>query len=266
MAINTQKKGSLEYLTAKGIAVPHAFTTRLGGVSEGYLSSLNLAMHRGDTPENVEKNWRILSNSLGFSLQNLVLTRQTHSDLVRRVTRRDCAGLDHHAYPECDALITDESGIALGIFTADCTPLLFHDPVTGAVGAAHAGWRGTAAAIGAKTVEAMVNAFGCRREDIRAAIGPNIGPCCFETDAEVPEAMVSTYGSAAQGHIRSAGPKYYVNLKALNALSLREAGLVHIEISEDCTVCQCHRYWSHRVTGGQRGSQGAIIVCREGTK
>ena len=266
MSIITQKQGALEYLTCDGIAVSHAFTTRFGGVSKGDFSSLNLAMHRGDAPENVEINWSILADALGFPLQNLVLTRQTHSDLVRKVSRRDAMGLDHHLYPECDALITIDPGTALGIFTADCTPLLFHDPVTGAVGAAHAGWRGTAAAIGAKTVEAMVAAYGCRREDIRAAIGPNIGPCCFETDAEVPEAMVTTYGAAAQAHIRKAGQKYYVNLKALNALSLWDSGLVHIEISQDCTVCQSQRFWSHRVTQGRRGSQGAVILCREGRK
>lgn len=264
MSIITQKQGALEYLTAEGISVPHGFTTRLGGVSEGDFASLNLGMHRGDAPENVEKNWRILSEAIGFSLQNLVLTRQIHSDIVRKVTKQDAMGLDHHLYPECDALITCDPGTALGIFTADCTPLLFHDPVTGAVGAAHAGWRGTAAAIGAKTVEAMVVAYGCRREDLRAAIGPNIGVCCFETDAEVPEAMVTTYGTVAEKFIRKVGQKYYVNLKEINALSLRAAGVTHIEISKDCTACQSHRFWSHRVTQGRRGSQGAVIQCREG--
>lgn len=264
MSIITQKQGALEYLTAEGISVPHAFTTRLGGVSEGDFASLNLGMHRGDAPENVEKSWRILSEAIGFSLQNLVLTRQTHSDIVRQVTKLDAMGLDHHLYPECDALITCDPGTALGIFTADCTPLLFHDPVTGAVGAAHAGWRGTATAIGAKTVEAMVAAYGCRREDLRAAIGPNIGPCCFETDGEVPDAMIKTYGAAAEKYIRKVGRKYYVNLKEINALSLRAVGVTHVEISEDCTACQSHRFWSHRVTQGRRGSQGAVILCGEG--
>ena len=110
----------------------------------------------------------------------------------------------------------------------------------------------------------MIAAYGCRREDIRAAIGPNIGPCCFETDGEVPEAMVKTYGAAAENFIRKVGHKYYVNLKEINALSLREVGVTHIEISKDCTVCQSHRFWSHRVTQGHRGSQGAVILCRGG--
>jgi YfiH family protein len=149
------------------------------------------------------------------------------------------------------------------VFTADCTPILFHDPVTGAVGAAHAGWRGTASQIGAKTVAAMVEHFGCDPANIRAAIGPNIGQCHFQTDSDVPEAMLEAFGEEAERFIRVDGDKYYVNLKEINALSLRRAGVVHIEISDACTACEHHRFWSHRVTKGQRGSQGAVIVCKE---
>lgn len=264
MSMQTIRMGALEYLTAQNISVPHAFTTRLGGVSEGYLSSLNLGAHRGDDPGNIWENYRILGTALDFDPRNCVLTHQIHSDIVRIVGSQDAAGLDHRDYPECDGLITNEPGVALVIFTADCTPLLFHDPVTGAVGAVHAGWRGTAAEIGAKTVAAMEAAYGCRRQDIRAAIGPNIGFCCFETDEDVPTAMRTAYGSAAEEFIRMVDKKYYVNLKELNALSLKNAGLGHIEISTECTACQCRRFWSHRVTQGERGSQGAIIVCKEG--
>lgn len=266
MSIITNKIGTLEYLTAEAISVPHCFTTRLGGVSTGSLASLNLGMHRGDDPANVAENFRRLGAALGFSAEDLVLTRQTHSDIVRRVGWADCAGIDHREYPECDALITNEPGVTLMIFTADCTPLLLHDPVTGAVGAAHAGWRGTAKAIGAKTVAAMVREFGCKPENIRAAIGPNIAQCHFETGVDVPEAMLDTFGDVADPFIRHAGEKYYVNLKELNALSLRMAGVKRIEISDACTVCQSDRFWSHRVTRGDRGSQGALIRCMEGSK
>ena len=262
--IISQTVGSLEYLVAEGIAAPHCFTTRLGGVSEGYLSSLNIAMHRGDKPENVEENYRILGSALGFSTADVVMTWQFHSDIVRVVTKKDCAGIDHHAYPKCDALVTNDPGTALVIFTADCTPILLHDPVTGAVGAAHAGWRGTAAGIAGKTAKTMVAAFGCDPKNIRAAIGPNIAQCCFETDADVPEALLAAYGKEAEKYIRCTGSKYYVNLKEINALSLRRAGVEHVEISTECTACQHHRFWSHRVTRGQRGSQGAIIICKEG--
>jgi len=264
MAIKTVTQGTLEYLAAEGIGVPHAFTTRLGGISAGQFFSLNLAMHRGDPHENVEKNYTVLAKVLGFDSRNLVLTRQIHSDIVRTVTRKDARGFDHRTYPECDALITRDPGTVLGIFTADCTPILFYDPVAGAVGAAHAGWRGTAADIAGKTVRAMEQTFGCRAVDIHAAIGPNIGPCCFETDEDVPKALEAAFGSGIWDYARKKQDKYYVNLKEINALALRRAGVENIEISTDCTMCAHDRFWSHRYTRGNRGSQGAIIVCKEG--
>ena len=263
MAVRTVKRNALEYLVADGLSVPHGFTTRLGGVSTGHAAWLNLGMNRDPQPENVVKNYHILAQALGFSPEKLVLTRQTHSDIVRKVTSRDARGVDHHAYPECDGLITDEPGTALCVFTADCTPILLWDPVTGAVGAAHAGWRGTVSKIAAKTAQQMADAYGCRREDLRAAIGPNIGFCCFETDGDVPEAIRQAYGEAAEPYIRKKGEKFYLDLKAINELALREAGISKIDISDACTACQSQRFWSHRVTRGLRGSQGAIIVCKE---
>lgn len=263
MPIVTVKQGNLEYLRAEGICVPHCFTTRLGGVSTGHLASLNIGMHRGDDPACVAQNHRILAQAIGYDTEKLVLSHQVHTDTVRCVTAADARGFDHHAYPECDALITNEPETALMIFTADCTPILLCDPVTGAVGAVHAGWRGTAMDIAGKTVRAMVAAFDCRESDICAAIGPNIGPCCFETDAEVPVAMRRTYGAAAEEWISPSGDKYYVNLKALNAHALRLAGVQNIEISGACTMCSHSRFWSHRFTRGNRGAQGAVIVCKE---
>jgi YfiH family protein len=263
--IVTKKQGTLEYLVAEVITVPHAFTTRHGGVSSGSQDSLNLAIGRGDSRGNVEANLRILAKELQFDPEKYVLTRQIHSDIVRVVTDADCSGFFHRDYPECDALVTNTPGVTLMVFTADCTPLLFHDPVTGAVGAAHAGWRGTAQNIGAKTVEAMVKNFGCRPENIRAAIGPNLGQCHFETDLDVPAALTVAYGEEIHAYIRHEGKKYYPDLKGINALALRRAGVRYIEISDACTWCESDRFWSHRVTKGDRGSQGAVITCKEGT-
>ncbi len=263
MAVRTITKGTLEYLAADNITAPHCFTTRRGGVSKGYLESLNLGADRGEPAENVEKNFGILADELGFELKNLVLTHQTHSVIVHNVTKADANGVDHHAYPESDALITNDPGTALVVFAADCTPILLHDPVTGAVGAAHAGWRGTAGKIAAITAQAMIREFGCDPKNICAAIGPNIAQCCFETDADVPDAMKKAYGAAAEAFIRKAGNKFYVNLKALNALALHEVGVENIQISELCTACEPDRFWSYRRIGGRRGSQGAIIVCKE---
>ena len=264
MSVVTKKLDRMEYLVAENISVPHCFTTRLGGVSRGHLESLNLVASRGDDPANVVENFRIVGAALGFKPENVVMAHQTHSDIVLRVgAEHRGAGVVKPSLPECDALITNEPGVALFISTADCTPILLCDPVTGAVGAAHAGWRGTASAIGAKTVKDMCEAFGCDPKDLRAAIGPNIGLCHFETDADVPEAMLAAYGAEAEPYIFPKGNKFYLDLKAINALSLRRAGVEHIELSDACTVCQCDRFWSHRVTRGVRGAQGAIIMKGE---
>lgn len=264
--METIKKGTLEYLRAENIGVPHGFTTRFGGVSTGINASLNLALNSQDTLKNVEKNLRILADALGFDPEKLVMTRQIHSDIVRVVTEKDHLGLCHRDYPACDGLVTNTPGVALLVFTADCTPLLLHDPVTGAVGAAHAGWRGTVSAIGAKCVEAMVRNFGTNPKDIRAAIGPNIGFCHFETDTDVPQAMGDAFGPEVEPYIEKRGDKYHLDLKAINVMVLRRAGVESIEISDACTCCQSDRFWSHRVTKGARGSQGAIIVCKEAAK
>ena len=267
MSINTVQRGELEYLVSDRISVPHAFTTRRGGVSGGYLQSLNLGMHRGDSEANVRENYRILGETLGFSPACMVLANQVHGDRVLCVDRADCRGADARDYPPCDALITACPDCALVVFTADCTPILLYDPRTGAVGAAHAGWRGTAACIAARTVEAMQAHFGTRPEDIHAAIGPNIGPCCFETHGDVPQAMRQALGAQADPFLIPFGPeKFHVDLKGLNAHILRLAGVTQIDVSTDCAACQSSRFWSHRVTGGQRGSQGDVIVCKGGRK
>ena len=267
MSITTIKIGALEFFAAEHIPVPHCFTTRLGGVSQGQFSSMNIGILRGDDPACVAENFRLLGEAVGFTLDDLVSTRQSQSDIIWQVGRAQRGtAITPGSSPECDALITNEPGTGLVVYTADCTPVLLHDPVTGAVGAAHAGWRGTVADIAGKTARAMIAAYGCNPSDIRAAIGPNIGQCHFETDRDVPDAALATFGADAEPYIRQVGAKYYVNLKELNALALRRAGVVHIEISEECTVCRLDRYWSQRANGYQRGNQGAVILCKEGSK
>ena len=121
----------------------------------------------------------------------------------------------------------------------------------------------TAAGIAGKVVETMTNAFGTDPADLRCAIGRNVGICHFETDADVPEAMLAAFGDEVSAYISKVGEKYHLDLKAINAMVLRRAGVTHIEISGECTMCQSQRFWSHRVTQGIRGSQGAVIVCQE---
>lgn len=199
MSFRVHREGELEYLTSDVLdGAAHCFSTRFGGVSEGALASLNLGTHRGDRPENVLENYARLGRAAGFAPEETVFTKQVHSALVERVGRADCGrGLQWEAEHGVDGLVTNEPGVALTIFSADCTPVLLFDPIARAIGAAHAGWRGTAAGIAARAVEAMQREFGCRPENIRAAIGPCIGPCCFETDADVPDAMRAALGSEA---------------------------------------------------------------------
>ncbi len=261
--MKSRKCDTLAYDESELISVPHCFTTRLGGVSTGALESLNIGIHRGDSPENVMENYRILGKALGFSPEDTIFTKQVHGSEILTVGLQDRGtGLFRPQQIPCDGLITNAPGAVLVVFTADCTPILLHDPVTGAVGAVHAGWRGTALGIAGKAVERMCAEFGCRAEDIRAAIGPNIGACCFETNADVPEAMQEAFGADAGPFIVPTGEKFHVDLKGINAMVLKKAGVTRIDISTECTACRNDRYWSHRITGGNRGSQGAVIVCR----
>ena len=264
MGFYVNQTGALEYLTADTLqGTAHCFSTRYGGVSEGILASLNLGVHRGDQPENVLENYRILGEAVGFRPEDTVFTRQVHSDAIDRVGKEDCGrGLLVPVDHPRDGLVTNEKNVVLTVFSADCTPVLLYDPVCGAIGAVHAGWRGTAADIAGKAVGKMCAEFGCKPENIRAAIGPCIGPCCFETDADVPDAMLAAYGEAANAAIRPVGQKYYVNLKGLNTIALRRAGVTQIDVAEACTACEPDRFWSHRRVGAQRGSLAAMIMLR----
>ena len=255
-----------EYLSSDVISgnVVHCFSTRRGGVSTGYLESLNLGVHRGDDWKNVYENYRRLGAAVGFTPEQTVFTHQTHTDIVARVGAADRGwGLFREVEPERDGICTNEPGVALVCFAADCTPILLHDPVRHAVAAVHAGWRGTALGIVKRCVEHMYREFGTIPADLEAAIGPCIGPCCFETDCNVPEAMLDALGEEALPLIRRSGEKYYPDLKRINALWLRRAGVRKIDLSCDCTKCQPDRFWSHRYHGAARGSLAGIIMLKD---
>ena len=258
------KIGTLEYSIADCLeGSVHCFTTRLGGVSTGHFSSLNLGRQKYDDPENVRKNHDILGSAVGYTKEQTVFPQQEHTDIIRVVDETNCGeGLFRPVPQVCDGQITDRPGVALVTFAADCTPILLFDPVRKAIGAVHAGWRGTAQGIAAKAVDAMVREFGCVRENIQAAIGPCIGKCCFETDWDVPQAMLDALGPKALTAITQKGEKYFVDNKFCNALWLQRAGVGGLDISPDCTMCRPDRYWSHRVTHGERGIQAGIIMLK----
>ena len=268
MNIIEHNQNGLVYLAADGFeaagGVAHGFSTRLGGVSDGIYTSLNLGMNRGDDPDKVKENYRRFCAAIGADLKGVVCASQVHGDTVRPVTTADLGiGLDEGEPWQADGLVTDIPGVVLTVFTADCLPILLYDPVRRVVGAVHAGWRGTALGIVTRAVERMVDCYGCDRLDILAAIGPGISKCCFETHEDVPNAMTEAMGAAALSAIEVLPTgKFHVDLKALNAKRLESAGLdpAHIAVSPDCTCCMPEKYWSHRATHGERGSQAAMIA------
>lgn len=263
------EENGLIYHTADTLALPglaHGFSTRAGGVSRGVFGRLNLGLRRGDSEENVLENYRIFCAALHVDRDRCVLSRQIHRDDVKIVTESDAgAGLIRPQDYEADALVTNVPGLPLVIFSADCIPTLYFDPVSHCIGAAHAGWRGTALGIAEKTVRTMARVYGAKPENIRAAIGPGIGKCCFETDGDVPEALRAALGREADACMTAEeNGKWHVDLKAANARLLHRAGVLrqHIAVSDACTACQPDLYWSHRITGDARGSQAALICLR----
>lgn len=265
----TENKASngVVYLTAPVLRARHAFTTRFGGVSGGYLASLNLGSNRGDDPANVFENYERLGTAVGINVHRMAFTRQVHGSEVRIATEADVHTFGTTVPYEADGVVTDIPGLALICFTADCVPVLLCDDAHGVIGAVHCGWRSSVADILGVAVGKMCS-LGAQPETICAAIGPAISKCCFEVGAEVIEAANAYLGGDASDFYVEKAPaedgtrKFLLDLKGANAYRLRQLGLrgENIAVSDVCTVCEHDKFWSHRHTGGRRGSQGALIV------
>ncbi|MDR1116698.1 MAG: peptidoglycan editing factor PgeF [Oscillospiraceae bacterium] len=238
--------------------IPCAFTTRPGGVSAGTLSSLNFRRNR-DAADNFLKNIDLLSHAVGFDKSSAVHTSQVHGDVIFTV-KRDSGGNVSAPTDSCDALITNETGVTLFAYTADCVPILLCDPAAKCVGAVHAGWRGTANGILLKTVNRMREEFGCLPQNILAAIGPAISQENFEVDGDVYAALKSALKDADR-YIFRRGEKYFPDLKGLNRLWLEYGGVPkeNIAVSGLCTYDNPLLFWSHRRDGDSRGCQAAVI-------
>lgn len=267
MMFTTHADGGLIYLTADSLSRPglaHAFTTRAGGVSRGIWSSLNLGMHRGDDYGSVLENYRIICSAIGVDEKRTVFSKQVHRDDVKIVAEADAGyGLFRETDYEADALVTDVPGMTLVVFSADCIPVLLFDPVRRCIGAAHAGWRGTALGTAVRAAEKMCLLYGSRPKDIIAAIGPGVGKCCYETDGDVPEALIKAHGADAEPFIeKREDGKWHVDLKGVNAQILCSFGLTDISVCDRCTRCENDLFWSHRVAGTARGSQAAMICLK----
>lgn len=273
-----RRQGEAEYLIFPMLEetgfVSHLITTRLGGVSEGYLASMNVSFTRGDKREAVEENYRRISKILKNSPENFVFTDQTHTSNIRTVNAEDAGkGLVRPKdYTDVDGLVTNVKGLVLSAFFADCVPLLFLDPVHQAIGLSHSGWRGTVAEIGRKTVEEMKRQYGSRPEDILAAIGPSICQDCYEVSQDVVDAVRECF---SQEHLKTVfgentlsylyedkgNDKYQLNLWKVNEAILLGAGILpeHISVTDICTCCNPDYLFSHRASHGKRGNIGAFI-------
>lgn len=247
--------------------INHAFSTRIGGVSENEFKSMNLNFSRGDNPESVYENYKIFCKAAGFDYNTLVSSKQDHNTNVRKVTKDDCGiGIwREHDMESVDALVTNEPNVTLVTHYADCTPIFLADPEKKVIALAHAGWRGTIAKIGEITVETMQEEYGCDPTDIIAVVGPAIGFCCYEVDAPVFEEFASltelkpAYFTQTLGH-----GKYLIDLKETNRRMLMEAGLlsINITISDVCTKCNSGLLYSHRASNGKRGGLVAMMCIK----
>lgn len=259
-------KNGVVFMTAPHITAKHCFTTRYGGVSTGYLASLNLGENRGDDPANVIENYRRLGEATGIPTDHMAFTRQVHGNEVRIVTEDDVHTIMGGVPYDADGIVTNIPGLAIIAFVADCVPLLLHDPVNKVAGAVHCGWRSTVADIMKNAVDKMTQLGGDPKE-IRAAIGASIGYCCFEVGPEVPEAVFALVGDDREGLVRDGEKegKFYVDLREAIARRLVQLGLKreNILVSQECTVCSHEKYWSHRYTQGNRGSQAALIMLED---
>ena len=257
-----ENQNGLIYMRSSLIAAKHAFTTRFGGVSGGEFATLNLGSNRGDAPEAVRENYRRVCALFGVDENGACVTNQVHKNDVRVVTGADrhiCLGPVPY---EADGLVTAEKGLPIFCFTADCVPVLLWDREGRAIGAVHCGWRSSVGDILNNALEAM-GSLGAEPSAIRAAIGPAIGSCCFETDNDVPEAITAWLKGDTEGlFTKRADGKTLVDLRGANARRLMQLGVPaeDIDVSDECTFCSHDKYWSHRYARGRRGSQASVIM------
>lgn len=240
------------------------FTGRRGGVSARWDGGLNWSYSTGDDRTHVAENRRRTLALLGLTPEQAVMAGLVHGSRVVAVTGAEPPGQDAvRVVPDCDGLITDRPGLALVVTAADCVPVYLYDPVRRAVGAVHAGWRGTVAGICAGAVSAMEKTYGCRPAEIIAAVGPSIGPCCYEVDDAVADPLKAYYGAAAASCLQpvagQAG-KYMLDLWEANRQDLLRAGVHSAHIAGQCTACQVDRLFSHRAEAGTAGRGAAVIA------
>lgn len=248
--------------------VSHLISTRLGGVSEGIFSTLNLSFTRGDRSDHVHENYRRVAKALGVSVEDMVFTDQTHTTNVRAVTKEDRGRgvIRRPVWHDVDGLVTNEPGVCLCAFFADCVPLLFVDTKNRAIGLSHSGWRGTAKRMGEKTVQVMREEFGTDPADLIAAIGPSIGQCCYEVSEDVIVCFREAFSEQFHDELfyKKENGRYQLDLRRACEITLIESGIPkgQISVSDLCTCCNPDLLFSHRASGGKRGNFAAFLTMK----
>lgn len=270
MQVKVNRAGEVEYLTFPLLErtgmVRHLFTTRMGGTSRGIYSTMNLSYTRGDDKAAVDENYRRIAGVLGCELEDIVCSDQTHTVNLRVVGRQDGGKgiLVPRDYQDIDGLLTNEPGLVLATFYADCVPLYFVDAKKRAVALAHSGWRGTVARMGRCVVEKMREVYGTDPKDIVAAVGPSICQDCYEVSEDVAEAFMKEFGKPGQAGqilIDKGSGKYQLDLWRANEIILQEAGILaeQIQVTDLCTCHNSDYLFSHRASRGRRGNLGAFL-------
>ena len=270
--LEVKEKAGVTYLSYPLLehtkCVRHAFSTRLGGVSEGIYASMNLSFSRGDDPEAVRENFYRMAEVLEISPEQYVFSAQTHTTNVRVVTKEDKGKgvIRKRNYTDVDGMITNVPGICLVTSYADCVPLYFVDPVKKAIGLSHSGWRGTVGKIGKNTVQLMQENFGSKPEDLLAAVGPSVCMDCYEVSEDVIEQFKEAFEKKYWEELfyKKENGKYQLNLWKANELIFLESGILpeHMAITNVCTHCNSKILYSHRTMGNNRGNLCAFLALK----
>lgn len=271
--IQQNRLGEIEYLTFPLLSetglVNHLFTTRMGGVSKDIYTSMNLSYSRGDDKGAVDENYKRIAAVFHSSPNQIVCSDQTHTTNVRLVTGNDCGKgvTEQKDYRDIDGLITDEPGIILATFYADCVPLYFIDTEHKAIGLSHSGWRGTVNKMGACTLQAMKDAFGTKPEAVKAAIGPSICQDCYEVSEDVAVQFKELFANCSKEILMPGKEKgkYQLNLWEANRRILIQEGILpeNLSVTDICTCCNPHYLFSHRASNGKRGNLAAMMELRK---
>ena len=243
----------------------HAVSTRKGGVSGKPFDGLNFSHRVGDRSDRVTENRGLFCRAVGVKADHLVTVNQTHSDIVVCVAAGDEGkGARDNPVADGDALVTNIPGLPLFIQTADCMPVLLADPIKKVVGVAHAGWKGTFMGIAAKTVEKMVEHYGCRAEDIHAAFGPAIGPCCYEVEASMRDELKKSYAWAEEAFRNGFHGKWHLDMEEVNARQVMEKGVKPENLIRPgiCTIENLDLFYSHRAEAGKTGRFATLVMLK----